>query len=239
MIDPATANALERIDARNEDVRNAYRADFVPTSSDVARKPSVVRDANPLSVALPEGAFVLTPDASGQLGFSRDGAFNVTGGELRAADGRPVLGFALGDRKTLVALRVDPYDAALGRITDERVESDGSFCYTRSSIDPRTGERRAERVSLGRLALARFPAGTQPERVDAVHVRPPPGVAPQLGVPADGNFTALATHARDLGRVDIIAGLEKMKEAYDNFEALRAAHHGRGETEKIALDLVK
>lgn len=239
MIDTATAAALERIDARSNDVRNAYRSGFIPAASDVARTPQVVSSEDPLSVVLPEGAFIVTPDTAGELGYSRDGTLHVMGGELQASDGRPVLGFTLGNRKMLVPLRVDPYDAALGRVSGERVASDGTVSYTRASIDPRTGDRRTERVALGRLALARFPAGTQPERIDAVHVRPPSGVAAQLGVPADGSFAPLATRARDLGRVDIIAGLEKMKEAYDNFEALRAAHHVRGQTEKVAMDLVK
>jgi len=239
VIDPATATALERIDARNTDVRNAYAPGFVPALGDVERSPRSVPSANPLGVALPEGAFVLTPDAAGAIGYSRDGAFRFAQGELQAGDGRPVLGFTLGNRAVLVPLRVDPYDAALGRVTHERVEADGTVSYLRASIDPRTGERRSERIALGRIALARFPAGTQPERIDAVHVRPPPGVAPQVGVPADGNFSTLATYSRDLGRVDIIAGLEKMKAAYVNFEALQAAHHGRGQIEKIALDLVK
>ena len=239
MIDPATASALDRIGARDEDVRNAFRPGYIPLSNDLARAPRNLPDRDPLSVALPEGAFVVTPGPSGELSYSRDGAFRIEGGELRASDGRPVLGFALGNRKLLVPLRVDPYDAALGRVTGERVGPDGTASYLRTTIDPRTGERRAERVALGRVALARFPAGTQPERIDAVHVRPPRGVAPQLGVPADGTFGALATNARDVGRADILTGLEKMKEAYVNFEALRAAHHGRGELEKIALDLVK
>ncbi len=239
MIDPATSAALERIDTRNADVRNAYEAGFVPAAGDVTRAPHAVPSPDPLSVALPPGAFVLTPDAAGEIGYSRDGAFRFAGGELQAGDGRPVLGFAFGNRSSLVSLRIDPYPRARGRVADERVEPDGTVSYARAAVDPRTGERRTERVALGRIALARFPAGTQPERLDAMHVRPPQGVAPQLGVPADGTFPALAVRARDLGRVDLIAGLEKMDEAYVSFEALRAARHGRGQLEKIALDLVK
>ena len=107
------------------------------------------------------------------------------------------------------------------------------------SVDPRSGERRAERVTVGRLALGRFPAGTQPDRIYAAHVRAPEGVTPELGVPDEGRFKALATYSRDLGRVDIVAGLEKMKEAYVAYEALRSAHYVRGSLEKTALDLVK
>jgi hypothetical protein len=33
--------------------------------------------------------------------------------------------------------------------------------------------------------------------------------------------------------------LQKVKEAYESFDALRAAHHARGTVEKAALDLVK
>jgi hypothetical protein len=92
---------------------------------------------------------------------------------------------------------------------------------------------------VGRVALARFPAGTQPVRVDAVHVAAPAGVRAQVGVPGDGYFAPLVPHARDLGGVDIVAGLEKMREAYEAFDALRAAHQARGTLEKSALDLVK
>ena len=239
MIDPALASAFDRIAARDADVRGAYQAGFTPASNDVARPSRALPDRDPLSVALPEGTYVMTPDANNRVTYSRDGAFALRDGELRAPDGRPALGFALGGRTSLVALRVDPYDAALGRVANPRVEGDGTVTYMRTTVDPRSGERRSERVAIGRLALARFPAGTQPERVDPSHVVPPHGVGPQVGVPADGSFGPLTTQARDTGRVDIIAGLEKMKDAYVTFEALRAAHHGRGEAEKTVMDLVK
>ena len=239
MIDPALSNALDRIAMREADVRGSYRPGFSPAANDVARPSSARPNRDPLSVALPEGSYVVTPDTQGRLTYSRDGSFELHDGELRGPSGRPVLGFALGNRSSLVALRVDPYDTALGRVANPRVEADGTVSYERSAVDPRSGERRSERVAIGRLALARFPAGTQTERVDASHVVPPQGVGPQLGVPADESFGSLATGSRDTGRVDIIAALEKMKEAYVNFEALRAAHHGRGETEKTIMDLVK
>jgi len=218
---------------------HAYEPGFVPESSDVARPARPIAVADPLSVAAPQGAYFLGIDAAGKVAFSRDGAFAVPGGELRGPDGRPVLGFALGDRSTLGPLRMDPYDSALGRVSDARVDADGTFGYTRTSIDPRSGARRSERVVVGRVALARFPAGTQPVRVDAIHVALPHGVKAQIGVPADGTFAALVPHSRDLGSVDIVASLEKMKDAFDQYEAQRAAHHARGDIEKTTLDLVK
>ncbi len=239
MIDPAVSAGLGRIASRERDVLHAYDPSFVPENADVARSGVVVRDADPLGVALPGGSYVVTPGTNGRLAFSRDGAFALRDGALRARDGATILGFSSGDRSKLVPLRVDPYDAAQGRVTDARVQPDGTFAYTRTTIDPRTAERRIETVAVGRIALASFPAGTQPARLDARHVAPPPGVAAHFGVPGDAGFAPLATRARDLGRVDIIAGLEKMREAYVSFEALRAANHTRGGLEKTAMDLVK
>ena len=239
MIDPAMAASLARVEARQRDVSQAYRSGFLPESSDVAVRSTMLPSADPLAVVAPEGAYFVTPDASGTIEFSRDGRFAVSGGELRAADGRPVMGFAFGGRAALAPLRVDPYDAALGRASDARIDVAGTFSYARTTVDPRSGERRAERVTVGRIALARFPAGTQPERTNALVVRPPRGVVAHIGVPADGTFAPIATHARDLGRIDIVAGLERMSDAYRSLEALRAAHHVRGSLEKTTMDLLK
>lgn len=239
MIDPAVSAGLTRIEQRERDVVRAFEPGFVPERDDVARAPQIVPSADPLGVVVSPGAYVVTPDASGRLTYSRDGAFALAGGELRSGDGRPVLGFAVGDRTKLVPLRADPYDVALGRVANARVDRDGTFGYERSAVDPRTGERRIERIAVGRVALGRFPAGSQPERLDSTHVGPPTGARPQIGVPGDGSFAPLVTHARDLGRVSIVAGLDKLREAYVAFEALRAANHTRGGLEKTSMDLVK
>ena len=239
MIDPAIAASFARIAARERDVMGAYRPGFIPESSDVASRSNVQPSADPLGVVAPEGTYFVTPGADGVARFSRDGGFVLEGGELRAPGGAPVLGIAFGRGSTLAPLRVDPYDAALGHASGARIDADGTFSYARTSVDPRTGERRAERVAVGRIALARFPAGSEPERVDGAHVRAPHGVVPHVGLPADGTFTALATHARDLGRVDIIASIEKMNDAYRSLEALRSAERARGSLEKQSMDLLK
>ena len=70
-------------------------------------------------------------------------------------------------------------------------------------------------------------------------MRAPAGIAPHVGVPADAAFAALTTHARDLGRLDVVAGIEKLNEAYRAFDALRAANHARGTVEKTTMDLLK
>ena len=239
MIDPAVSAGLGRIASRERDVLHAFDPGFVPEERDVARPGAIVANADPLGVAVPEGTFVVTPGPAGTLRYSRDGAFALADGALSANDGAPILGFAVGDRTTLVPLRVDPYDAAQGRVSDARVEADGTFAYARATIDPRTGERRVENVAVGRVALARFPAGTQPARIDARHVAAPAGVRPRYGVPGEAGFAHVIARARDLGSVDIVVGLEKLREAYVAFEALRAANRARGGVEKITLDLLK
>ena len=239
MIDSGTSASLANIVARERDVRNAYQPGFVPESNDVARAPRVVATQDPLSVAAPQGTYFLTKDADGRVAFSRDGGFAFVDGELRAPDGHTVLGLAVGQRDSLVPLQVNPYDRALGRMNGARVAADGSVSYERTTIDPRNGERRSERIVVGKLALARFPAGTQPVRLDGVRVVPPVGVKARVGVPGEGDFAALIPHARDLGGGDIVAGLEKLKDAYESFDALRVAHRARGIAEKAALDLVK
>ncbi len=239
MIDPNVSGAFARLDARRRDALGAFESGFEPEIADVAGRTGIQPNANPLSVVAPEGTFFVAANGASGVAFSRNGTFEIANGELRFAGGGPVLGFALGKPGAVVPLRIDPYVAALGHATDPRVEADGTFAYMRSTIDPRIGERRTERVAIGRVALARFPAGTQPERVDATHVRAPAGVNAQFGMPTDGRFAALATHARDLGRVDVIAGLERLREAYDELDAVRAAGKAHGTLDRTTMDLLK
>jgi hypothetical protein len=239
VIDPNVSGAFARLDARRRDALGAFESGFEPEIADVAGRAGIQPSANPLSVVAPEGTFFVATNGASGVSFSRNGTFEIANGELRFSGGGPVLGFALGKPGAVVPLRVDPYDAALGHATDPRVEADGTFAYARSTIDPRTGERRTERVAIGRVALARFPAGTQPERVDATHVRAPAGVSAHFGMPTDGRFAALATHARDLGRVDVIAGLERLREAYDDLDAVRAAGKAHGTLDRTTMDLLK
>lgn len=239
MISSSMSDALERIAARASDVLSAYAGGFEPQRGDAATSaPSFERSLDPLSVVAPERSYFLVA-RDGATRYTRDGAFTFEGGTLRAHDGAVVLGFDAAERGTPRPLEIDPIDRALGRVSGERVESDGLASYTRTTIDPRTGERRVERVEVGRVALARFPAGTQAPRSDGTHVDAPRGVAPLVGRPSDGSFGPLRTYARDVGRLDLLAGLQRLQEAYLSFEALRAAQQARGGVERAALDLVK
>jgi hypothetical protein len=239
MISAATSDALERIATRASDVLSAYTSGFEPQRSDAASDAvHYERSLDPLSVVAPERNYFLV-ERGGATRFTRDGTFTFADGTLRTRDGAAVLGLVQDEGGAPRPLEIDPIDRALGRAGAERVEADGSVSYARTTIDPRSGERRVERVTVGRVALARFPAGTQALRVDGTHVDAPRGVAPLVGAPSDGNFGPLRTCARDAGRLDLLAGLQRLQEAYLSFEALRAAQHARGGLERTTLDLVK
>ncbi|GAC1415036.1 MAG: hypothetical protein NVSMB5_03750 [Candidatus Velthaea sp.] len=242
MIAGPTLDALARIQARAQDAMQAYRAGSTPSKADVPiadRAPEYSSD--PLSVAAPSGTYFAVRDRTGSQAFTRDGSFTIGGRALLGADGRAILGYPAGSARGGVPapLELPAADAALGRCGDVRIESDGTLAYTRISIDPRTQERSVERIAAGTIVLAKFPAGTQPIRLDATTVGAPPGIPAHLGTPADGTFAGLATYSRDTGGVDIDASLDRLSEAYLAFSALHAANKARGGVEKTTLDLVK
>jgi hypothetical protein len=136
-------------------------------------------------------------------------------------------------------LRIDPVDDALGRTSNLRLDGDGSLVYERQTIDPRTGKRTQSRIVVGRLAVARFPAGSRPDTADGHSFTAPSGVAPHTGFPGDGTFEALAPMRRAQSRVDLDVSLLRLKDAYTAFDALAAAEHAKGRLEKTAMDVVK
>jgi len=234
-------DAYERVAARAQDLRDAFRSGAVPLDGDVLTAPTVVRSTDPLSAVPPPGAWLVTRGADGARAYERDGALSLADGVLRTRDGSEVLGYPGGDARGAapVPLRVPDVDRALGRAADARLEADGTVAYTRAAIDPRTGARNAERVVLGRVALARFPAGTQPARLDAARVAAPAGVVPHLGTPADGSFAPLATFSRDAGSIDVAAGVARLDEAYRAFEAIGVAVKAKAGMQKTTVELVR
>ncbi|MBV9439668.1 MAG: hypothetical protein JOZ24_06730 [Candidatus Eremiobacteraeota bacterium] len=241
MFNGAPVDALDRIASRAADLRAIYRAGAQPQNADVRSDPVLYPANDPLAVALPPNSWLVLRGPGGTRTYTRDGALAVDDGVLRARGGAEVLGYPGGDARGAVAvpLRLPAADVALGRCADVRIDADGSVAFTRTAIEPRSGERSTERVVVGRVALARFPAGTHPERIDETHVAAPNGVVPHVGTPGDGTFPGLATRTREGGPVDIAAGVERLNEAYRAFQAIGAALKSRASVEKTTIDLVK
>jgi flagellar basal body rod protein FlgG len=235
----ATLEALKHIADRANDVLAAYTPGAVPRFGDVNGAAAPLPFDDPLSVAAPPGSWFVTLDDRGARTYTRAGGFHIgADGTLQTIDGARVLGTS-AEGAPLAPLRLPEPDRTLGRCADIHLEDDGHLVYTRTSIDPRTRERSVERAVVGRVALARFPAGGNPQRLDATHFGSVAGVVPHLGAPADGGFPTLATRVRDTGNVDIDAGLQRLTEAYVAFSALQAAHKAEGTGSKVVMDLLK
>lgn len=239
MVNAATQDALDRIAQRAADVQRAFMPGALPQFGDVAtERPASEPALDPLCVAPPTDAFFLTTDERGRTVYTRDGCFTLHDGMLAGANARAVLGFT--SRNGVASeLRVDPVDEALGRVQALRVEADGTLAYDRTVIDPRGGTRERERVAVGQLALARFPAATKLGVVDANHFTAPPGTLPHVGRAGDGSFSNVGPMQREESRIDFDRSLDRLEEAYVAFDALQAIHKVQGATGKTAMDLLK
>jgi flagellar basal body rod protein FlgG len=239
MLVSASLDALQRIADRANDVLSAYAPGAVARFGDVASAPRPLPATDPLSVVAPPGTWFVAQNERGERTYTRAGAFHIAAnGTLQTIDGAPVLGTTNG-AATLQSLALPEPDRTLGRCDDVHVEDDGTVAYSRTTIDPRTRERTPERVVVGRVALARFPAGGAPQRIDATHFRAVAGVVPHYGAPAAGGFAPLMTHARDTGGIDLDTGLQRLSDAYVAFSALQQAYRASGESTKVAMDLLK
>ena len=238
-VSSSTERSLDLIASRASDVYRAFTPGATPGAGGVATGvPESRRVFDPLSVTLPDNDFFVTSDARGRTTYTRDGRLAVADGAIVGKNGRPMMGYARGDG-ALGALHIDSVDSALGRVRDLRVEPDGSVAYDRRVIDPRTGRDVMQRVDVGRLALARFPAATKLTAADGFTSSAPAGVVPHLGRPGDGNFSTLDAMSQETSRIDLNASLDRLHDAYVAFDALQAAHKAQGSTGKIAMDLLK
>jgi flagellar basal body rod protein FlgG len=238
-VNAATQDALDRIAERAADMQHAFTPGAIPQFGDVATPaPSARQSFDPLSVSAPADAYFITTDERGRTVYTRDGCFAIRDGTLVGSNGRAVLGFT-SPQSARSELHVDPVDEALGRVRALRVEVDGTLAYDRTSIDPRSGLRKSERVAIGRVALARFPVATKLNAIDANHLTPPPGTLPHIGRPADGSFSALSPMKQEESRIDFDRSLDRLEDAYVAFDALLAAHKAQGSLSKTAMDLLK
>jgi flagellar basal body rod protein FlgG len=239
-VSASTERALDYITERARDVQAAFTPGAIPAFDDVANQNADVRASfNPLDVALPEGSYLLSSDEDGRVLYTRDGGLCVRDGVVMTAAGSPALGFSPTGGASTGPLAIDGVDRALGRVVHLRVDADGSVAYDRAMVDPLTGARNMQRVVVGQLALARFPAATKLGIVDAERVAAPPGVVPYVGRAGDGNFGTLAPLRRAESRIDFDRSLDKLKEAYVAFDAVSAAHKAQGNLGKTTMDLLK
>lgn len=237
-LNPNLGAALDRIEERAADVRRAFTGGALPQRDDVATAaPATYFTLDPLSVSAPEGTYFITRNARGELGYTRDGTFALRDGRLVDEGGNAVQG-VMSDG-ALADMSIDPVDGALARAGDERIESDGTLSYGRGVVDPRNAARQMRRVTAGRLALARFPAGTRMQSSDGLTYRPSSGVAAEVGAPATNGIGPVSPMHRDRSRIDVDRSLLRLKEAYMAFDALHAAESAKSNLGKVAMDLVK
>ncbi len=237
-VNPNLGTALDRIEERAADVRRAFTGGALPQRDDVATATPIADfTLDPLSVSAPEETYFITRNLRGDLGYTRDGSFSVRQGRLVDESGNAVQ--RAMPNGTLTDLTIDPVDSALAQAGDERIESDGTLTYARGIVDPRIASRQMRRISAGRLALARFPAGTRMESVDGLTYLPKENIAPQVGAPGAAGMGPLSLMHRDRSRVDIDRSILRLKEAYIAFDALHAAESAKAHFGKTAMDLVK
>jgi hypothetical protein len=239
MLSAGIARAIETVERRGEDLGLVFSPGAQPNYPDAIREDRLGPGGDPLSVAPPSDALLISGDPN-RPAYTRDGALAIRDGVLVDGSGTAILGFPEGDRSGIPqSLRIERNDALLGRAQDVRIEPDGVFGYARTVIDPKTMEAKTERVVVGRVALARFPAGTRLERVDGSHARPPANVVPFVGTPNDGHFTSLIVARRVIGRLDPDAAIVRLQDAYLAMRALSAEERARNAMVHGALDLVK
>jgi len=229
--------ALDRIAERAADARRAFTPGAQPLHDDVAT-PAARSDftLDPLAVSAPEQSYFVIRDERGHYGFTRDGDFALRDGRLVDRLGRAVTGIAAGE--SAAEIRADAVDVTLERVSAAHIESDGTVAYQRVAVDPRNATRAAQRVVIGRIMLARFPAGTRLEN-DGDLLRPHAGIAAQTGAPGNNGFGTLLPMHRPRSGIDVDESLARLKEAYMSFEALAAAERAKGHLGKTAIDLLK
>lgn len=236
-VSPMVSAALERIEERADDVRRAFTPGAEPLFDDAGRREVSYPTSDPLSVAPPDRLYFVERNASGEIRYTRDGSFVLRDGLLCSRDGGAILGYSRAGR--LGEIRCDPVDLVLGRARGIYVNAAGGVAYERSVVDPRTGRADRQRVSIGRIALARFAAGTRLRESADGGLVAADGVLPQLGVPGEGGFGAVAPMRRESSAIDIDAGIDRLRTAYVEFDAMQAIYQTQNGVAKGAMDLVK
>lgn len=226
---------MQRVDDRASDAVRAFEPGAEPLLDENGRPETSYPTLDPLSVAPPDRAYFVARGAGGDLHYTREGSLTLRDGTLRTRSGAAVLGVDRSGRLAPIAL--DRVDRALGRVSDPRIDPRGDVLYDRRVVDPRSGNAERRTVVAGRIALARFPAGTR-LRSDG-EAAAAPGVVPHYGMPADGSFPPLETMRRESSGIDIDGSLDRLRYAYRELDAMEAAYRAQYGTYKTAMDVVK
>lgn len=233
-LSPAVVGALERIDDRARDALHAFTPGAQPAFDDAGRHGTSYATMDPLSVALPDNAYFVER-SGGELRFTRNASLQMRDDTLCAGDGRPVLGESGG---RLGEIRINRIDGALGRSRNVRIATDGTVTYERTVVDPRNGARENQRIVAGRLSIARFAAGMRLLEDDAGAFRAPRGVTPEIGTP-ESRSGLLRPMRRETSDIDLDESIDRLREAYVQFDAVQAIYQAAKGAEKSAMDLVK
>ncbi|MGH7708629.1 MAG: hypothetical protein ACREM6_12020 [Vulcanimicrobiaceae bacterium] len=242
MIEATSARVFTEIEGRAADLTNQFTPGYVPADDSERLTDAVraTRSLDPMSTVAPPATYYIGEDSQGRRFYSRDSALRLDDGALHTRDGSAILGFPAGTTgDEPVPLAADPVDVALGRVGEPHVDASGDVAYTRNAVDPKTAEIKPEQIVIGRIALARFPAGTQIDAADGVHITAPAGVEPHIGRPGEGDFAKLIAQSTDQGQIDMFKGLTHLRDAYLAFSALQTASHARNKTDKVSMDLIK
>ena len=237
MMEPTILRLQEKIAQRSDEILHQRVPGFEPQNADVRGIPRIEASKNPLNAVAPADARFVVLDREGRQAFTRDGNFSLRDGRLVIGKQQPVLGYAAGS-PLLGELRIQRTDDVLGRVQHLHVERDGRVVYERNAIDPRTGKSRLERVFVGTIALARFPAGTEMQHFGVLE-RPPLGIQAHLGRPQKSDFGSLKVGQEELGAIDLNRALARLHDAYQQLDAIAAAQRVARDTAKTAMDLVK
>ncbi|HEX5274445.1 MAG TPA: hypothetical protein VFW34_04150 [Candidatus Rubrimentiphilum sp.] len=228
LISDSTARALENVAARERELLRSLPAENATLGDPYAAQ---------IPCETPQGTYFITRDETGGRLFTRSSGLYLNAGNITDANGRGILGYT-NPESALQPLHVDPIDASLGLAQNARVGSDGAVTYDRTVIEPATGGRTFQQLTIGRVAVARFPAGTRLNGDDSYQT-PPPGVAPHIGVPGAGGFPPLQQLSQMDKNGGLDSGLVRLQEAYLALDALRAAGVAQGSVQKTVMDLLK
>lgn len=255
MIDGITVHFLDNFGIAADDIHNSFTPGFTPVRTELRGTSRSAPSLNPLSSVAPENTYFVGTDVHGRRFYSRNGDFHLVNGMLRTPNGSSVMGYASGSSK-LSPLKVNPTDLALGRVTNAQVGADGSLTYERSLRDARSGVKMTDKVVVGYLAIARFPAGTELEhfnetdvngiganrdttKYDGVHLSPPTGAEPTIGKPNSIGFGPLKTHSVDRGSLDQLAAMRRLSDVYLAYNTLKAIGGAKGKNEDKVIALLK